>query len=160
MEAAETLRIALRPSRRLAFLLGFFHALAIVSAGISLNGWAQYLVAAGVLLSAAGCLAEVLLRRPATAVSLELRADGSASWRESRGTWREGRLEGGQLVWPALVILGIKQARRRRKWIVLMPDSAPADDLKRLRVWLRWQPEARLDRRKPPAIRSNPPTSP
>ena len=156
MEAAETLRIDLKPSRRLACLLGFFHAVAIVSACISLSGWAQYLVAGGVLLSAVGCLAQALLRVPAAAVSLELRPDGSASWRDRRGAWREGRLEGGQLVWPALIILGLRQSRPSRKWIVLMPDSARADELRRLRVWLRWQPEPGPVGRKLPAPPNNP----
>ena len=158
MEAAETLRVALKPSHWLACLLGFFHALAIVSACISLNGWAQYLVAGGVLLSAVGCLAEVLFRLPAAAVSLELRADGSASWSDRRGARHEGWLNGGQFVWPSLIVLGIKQSGRSRKWIVLMRDSAPADDLRRLRVWLRWQPEPRPDGRKPPVLPSNPPS--
>ncbi len=141
MERAEPLRIELKPSRSLVCVLGIVHALALVSAWVSLGGWVQVLVIIGTLASAAGCLTEALLVSPSSAHALELHPDGRASWRDRAGLWHEGRLGGQRFAVPALVVLGLEHAPRRGRWIVLMPDSAEGDALRNLRVWLRWRRE-------------------
>jgi hypothetical protein len=141
MSAAPILRFDLKPSIRLAGVLLVAHILALTALCVSLAGWARYLAGGGVLLSAAACLAGALNRSSSTAVSLELHADGRASWRDRNGAWHEGRLAGGHFVSAALVVLGLIQPGTRRKSLVLMADSASPEDFRRLRVWLRWRGE-------------------
>ena len=139
MSAASTLQLDLKPSLRLAGLLLVAHVLALVATWVSLVGWPQVLVGFGVLLSGTGCLAEVLHRSSRAAVSLELREDGRASWRERNGARHEGRLGSDHFVSAALVVLGLDQNEQCRKWVVLMADSASAEELRRLRIRLRWR---------------------
>jgi toxin CptA len=141
MSAASALQFDLKPSLKLAGLLVVAHVLALGAAWVSLAGWPQVLVGLGVLLSGAGCLAEVLHRSARAAVSLELREDGRASWRDRNGRWHEGRLGNEHFVSTALVVLRLDQVGRGRKWLVLMGDSARPEDFRRLRVWLRWRRE-------------------
>ena len=141
LSAAPTLQFDLKPSRKLAGLLLVAHALALAATWVSLAGWPQVLVGFGILLSGAGCLAEVLHRSPRAAVSLDLREDGRASWRDRNGEWHEGCLGSDHFVSVAFVVLGLDQAGRSRKWLVIMGDSVLHEDFRRLRVWLRWRRE-------------------
>ena len=142
MSAASTLQLDLKPSLKLAGLLLVAHAVALAAVWVSLAGWPRVLVGFGILLSGTGCLAEVLHRSPRAAVSLELREDGRAAWRDRNGGWHEGRLRSDHFVSAALVVLGLDQTGRGRKWLVLMGDSALPEDFRRLRVWLRWRGDA------------------
>jgi hypothetical protein len=141
MSAASTLQLDLKPSLKLAGLLLVVHVLALAATWASLAGWPQVLVGFGILLSGTGCLAEVLHRSSRAAVSLELREDGRASWRDRNGGWHEGRLGSDHFVSAAFVVLGLDQTGRGRKWLVLMGDSTLPKDFRRLRVWLRWRRE-------------------
>jgi hypothetical protein len=141
MSAASALQFDLKPSRKLAGLLLVAHVFALGAASVSLAGWPLGLVGLGVVLSGAGCLAEVLHRSSRAAVSLELREDGRASWRDRNGRWHEGRLGNEHFVSTALVVVRLDQTGRGRKWLVLMGDSAHPEDFRRLRVWLRWRRE-------------------
>ena len=139
MSAAPTLQLDLKPSLKLAGLLLVAHAVALAAVWVSLAGWPRILVGFGILLSGTGCLAEVLQRSPRAAMSLELREDGGASWRDRNGRWHEGRLRNDHFVSAALVVLGLDLTGRGRKWLVLLGDSALPEDFRRLRVWLRWR---------------------
>jgi toxin CptA len=141
MSATSALQFDLKPSLKLAGLLVVAHVLALGAAWVSLAGWPRVLVALGVLLSGASCLAEVLHRSSRAAVSLELREDGRASWRDRNGRWHEGRLGSEHFVSTAFVVLRLDQTARGRKWLVLMGDSVRPEDFRRLRVWLRWRRE-------------------
>ena len=136
------LQIELKPSLRLAGLLGVVHILALAAAWLSLEGWPRVLVACGLLLSAMGCLTEIFHRSSRAAVSLELLDDGRASWRDGSARWHEGRLGDHHFVSAALVVMRLDQAQGGRKWLVLAADSGAPEDLRRLRVWLRWHREA------------------
>jgi hypothetical protein len=139
MPAASTLQLDLKPSLRLAGFLLVAHVLALAAAWVSLAGWPQVLAGFGVLLSGAGCLAEVLQRSPRAAVALELQEDGRASWRDRNGKWHEGRFGGDHFVSAAFVVLGLDLTGRSRKRLVIMGDSVLPEDFRRLRVWLRWR---------------------
>jgi len=141
MSAAPPLQVDLKPSLKLAGLLLVAHVLALAAVWMSLAGWPQVLVGFGVLLSGAGCLAEVLQRSPRAAVSLELQEDGGASWRDRNGRWHEGRLGSDHFVSAAFIVLGLDPTGRGRKWLVITDDSASPEDFRRLRVWLRWRRE-------------------
>jgi hypothetical protein len=138
-----TLKIDIRPSLILSSALSALHFLALAAAWVSLTGWAQYLVVSGVLLSGAATLGSVLQLLPAAVMSLELHADGRASWRDRRGGWHQGGLGGGHYVSWVLVVVGLRPAERRIRRLVLAADSAPPEDMRRLRVWLRWRGNTR-----------------
>jgi len=139
---AAKLKIEIRPSRILAGALGALHLLALAAGWLSLAGWAGYLVASGVLLSGAASLAHVLQLLPAAVVSLELHADGRVSWRDRRGVWHEGGFGSDHYVSPVLMVVGLRPAHGRTRRLVLAVDSAPAEDMRRLRIWLRWRGDA------------------
>ena len=139
MPDGPALRLELRPSRLLTLALVLVHGLALAAVWIGLGGWARYGAGAMILVSAAGCLLQVLLRAPSHAVSLELRADGRASWRNRRGTWHEGMLGSDHFVSAAFVVLELQETRGGRKRVVLAADSVPPDDFRHLCVWLRWR---------------------
>ena len=141
--AAPALRLDLRPSRLLAGALIVAHGLALAAVWISFSGWASQLACVAVLTSLGGCLVRAT-RGPS---SLELHEDGRASWRTRKGSWREGKLGRNNFVSAALVVLELEIAGHGRKWIALMADSAPPEDLRRLRVWLRWRRDAEILKR-------------
>lgn len=138
MSANGTLRIELRRSLQLAGILLFAHVLALASAWISLAGWPLFLVGGGILVSAASRFTAAIHRSRGAVTALELHAEGRADWRDREGDWHEGRLRRAHFVSAVLIVIGLDQSERSRRWIVLLPDSAPADELRRLRVWLRW----------------------
>lgn len=141
------LEIELRPSFKLAGVLGGVHVLALAAVWLSLEGWPRVLVACGLLLSAVGCLSEIFHRTSRAAVSLQLLDDGRASWRDRGATWHECRLGDDHFVSAALVVMRLDQAQGGRKWLALAADSGAPEDLRRLRVWLRWYREAGAGKR-------------
>jgi len=132
------LRIDLRPSRLLSLVSVFAHGLAVYSAWISLAGLPRVIAAMAVLVSLAVTLARALLRTPGSAVSLELAEDGQASWRDRGGAWHEGTLGTSHFVSSLLVVVELKPRHRGVKRLILLADSASRDELRRLRVRLRW----------------------
>jgi hypothetical protein len=140
------LRIELKPSLRIAAGLGAAHILALAAAWLSLEGAPLYAVVCGIALSATGCLSEALQRASHSAVALELLEDGRASWLDRRAGWHEGRLGTGHLVSAALVVMRLDETQGGRKWLVLSADSGAPEDMRRLRVWLRWNREAAAGR--------------
>ncbi|MBI4291115.1 MAG: hypothetical protein HY661_06530 [Betaproteobacteria bacterium] len=130
-----TLRFPLQSSRILAVLLALLHLFALFSAAVSLAGWPLVLVEAGVCLSAVGSIGEALQRWPGSALELELREDGGAAWRDRRGIWHEGNLRNSNYVSSWLLIVALAP----RRLLVLLSDAAAPEDLRKLRVWLRWR---------------------
>jgi|SRR5262245_56115149 len=133
------LRIDLRPSKFLAVALALAHGLALYAVWTSLSGWPGVLAGLAILASLAATLLRALLRIGPSAVSLELAEDGRASWRDRRGTWHEGALGESHFVSPFLVVVELKPRDQGAKRVILLADSAARDDLRRLRVWLRWR---------------------
>ncbi|MCS6785563.1 MAG: hypothetical protein NZ524_00805 [Thiobacillaceae bacterium] len=93
---------------------------------------------------AAVMVALVLWRgwRMSLPVALRLSEDGRLQWRQAGQDWQEATLLAACRATPWLCVLACRTAGGRRDWAVF-PDSLPADDFRRLRVWLRWQ--ARLE---------------
>ena len=134
------LRLDLKPSRLLVCALIVAHVLALAAAWISLTGWERYLACVAVLASLGTTLAQTLLRGTHQAISLELHEDGHASWRNAKGTWYVARAGSRHFVSGVLAILELESVGpARRKWLLLMSDSVPPEEFRRLRVWLRWR---------------------
>ena len=133
-------RIALKPSWQLATILAGIHAAAAAGAVASLSGMPLLLIVVGVLLSAACTIADALLKLPSSVQDFELAEDGSGRWRDRGG--REHVVRSAQASWVSsgLVVLGLQSGSWRTRWVLLLPDSAAADPMRRLRVWLRWRP--------------------
>jgi hypothetical protein len=132
------LRIDLRPSRLLSLALVLVHGLAMHAVWISLGGLPRFLAAVAVLASLSVTLARALLCTPRSAVSLELAEDGRVSWKDRGGAWHEGTLGVSHFVHPFLVVVQLRPRPRGVKRLILLADSAPRDELRRLRVRLRW----------------------
>jgi len=71
-------------------------------------------------------------------IALEIDADGAVRALQRDGEWVERRLGGESLVSPLLTILILRPAngRGRLQAVVIPADSADAETLRTLRVWL------------------------
>ena len=90
-------------------------------------------------------------RRVRFAEVLRLTADGMLQSQDGEGEWRDVEVLGDSLVSPALIVLRYRFETQRVRTQVLLPDSANADDLRRLRVSLRWARRTRSDTASPDA---------
>ena len=77
--------------------------------------------------------------------ALRLTAEGQVQCRDGQGEWREAEVLGDSFVSPVLMVLRYRTPAGQVRALTLLPDSAPADDLRRLRVSLRWARHTRSD---------------
>jgi toxin CptA len=132
-----TLRLRLRPSRQLAWLLGAGHAAAGSVCWVAPIAWWLSL---GLSLTVAASLALSLRQVTRGWSGVELRPDGTAAVLDGQGRWSEARILESSFVSPALTILNLAMAEARLpRSLVVAPDALPAEELRRLRVWLRWR---------------------
>jgi toxin CptA len=112
---------------------------ALACAWISLPRLAFAPVAAGIVLAWIWHFAQTMQRSPSALRTLELNPAGGARCEDGRGRWRETEILPDSYVssWLIVVILGINGERYRS--LVLLPDAARPEELRRLRVWLRWR---------------------
>ena len=76
---------------------------------------------------------------PGCAVRLRLHRTGELDVLRRDGTWRSGRVRAGSFVAPWLTIVRWRpDGTRRDHTVLLLPDMAADDALRRLRVVLRW----------------------
>lgn len=137
----------LKPSRSLGLLL----------AGMTLLAWGALGLAALPLWATLGLgigLA-VLIVRAWRAVSrperLRVLADGRVQRLDATDAWEDLAVCGDSFVSPALIVLRYRTADGRAHALTLLPDSADADALRRLRVSLRWANRTRSDTASPDA---------
>ena len=111
---------------------------ALACAWISLPRLAFAPIAAGISFAWVWHLARALQRGRSALRTLELNDTGGARSQDGLGHWQETEILPGSYVsgWLIVLILG---AGGRRRSLVLLPDAAAAEDLRRLRVWLRWR---------------------
>ena len=134
-----TLTVSLRPSRILAVCLTAVAGAALGCAWISLPWPAFAPVAAGVVLGLAWHVAQALQLGRGSVHALELAAKGDARWQDGSGRWHEAEVLPSSYVSDWLVVVNLNAGARRGQSLVLLPDCAVAEDLRRLRVWLRWR---------------------
>ena len=133
-----SLRIAASPL--LAGVLALAHGAAIACAVLFLPGWWMPALAATAI---AGSLV-FHIRRDALQLSgssvteLLLKDGARCEFTLKNGETLAGNIQGSTFVAPLLIVLNVSpDGQGRRRAAILMPDSAAADDLRRIRVWLR-----------------------
>lgn len=126
------LRVTLHPSRQLRRWLAALHLAA---------GGALWLADLPVVWQGAGTtllFASLLYyRRPEAPVTLRGKEDGSLEIRRD-GDWEQIELLADSLVLPVLTVLRYQfPGKCRARTLVVLADSLPGEDFRRLRVWLR-----------------------
>ena len=133
--------IELKPSRLMGLLLGGLILLAL---------GAIYLAVLPVVVQGLLGLAVVLIaargwQRSRVPEVLRIAVDGGLQCRNEQGEWNEIEVLGDSLVTRYMIVLRYRVPGTRVQTRVLMSDSAMADDLRRLRVSLRWARHTRSD---------------
>jgi toxin CptA len=98
-------------------------ALGMTAAGLSVCGW----------------------RRARRMARLRIAADGRLQCLDDSAEWLDAEILGDSFVSTALIVLRYRTAGGHERTLTLLPDSAAADDLRRLRVSLRWTRRTRSD---------------
>jgi len=136
------LRIAIAPSPLLAVLLVIVHLIAGACVLIFLPAWW-----AAAILAAALCASLVFhLRRDALRLSgdavieVTLRDRGRCQLLTRGGALLEGTVAGSSFVSGLFTVVNVRlDGGRKLRSVAVMPDSAPAEERRRLRVWLRYR---------------------
>lgn len=126
-------------SRQLLIMLTVAHVGAVPCAfATDLPVAVQGLLAVGVLLGAARCIAHHALRRGPRAIVL-LIWDRHGRWRlvQRDGLVLDGQLLHGACAHPLLLVLPFRILSGRRRCVLIPADAASADGLRRLRTRLR-----------------------
>lgn len=135
--------IELKPSRRLGLLLAGMLLLTLASVTLAaLSGGLQ--LALGMTLTG---LVAWAWRRACPQGRLRVAADGRLQCLDDddAAEWRDAEILGDSFVSTALIVLRYRTAGGQVRALTLLPDSAAADDLRRLRVSLRWTRRTRSD---------------
>lgn len=121
-------------SRQLRLFLAAFHI--ACAAAIWLAALDPLLQWAGLILL---CCSLAFYSRPAPDVRLRGDREGKLEiWQGEK--WGEARLAESSVVLPGCTVMRLGfENRRRQHSLVVLPDSLPAEDYRRLRVWLRWR---------------------
>jgi toxin CptA len=139
--------IELKPSRRLGLLLAGMTALALVAIRLAaLPGAIQLALGAAVI-----ALGGWGWRRARPGARLRMAPDGRLQCLDDAAEWRDAEILGDSFVSSALIVLRYRTAGGQVRALTLLPDSAAADDLRRLRVSLRWTRRTRSDTASPGA---------
>ena len=139
--------IELKPSRRLGLLLAGMLLLALSAVYLAaLPGRLQ--LALGVAVTG---LSVWGWRRASPMASLRIAGDGRLQYLDDMAEWRDAEVLGDSFVSTALIVVRYRPAVGRLHTLTLLPDSADADDLRRLRVSLRWTRRTHSDTSSPDA---------
>ena len=136
---SQTLTLSLRPSRILALALTLMAGAALAASWTSLPDLAIVPIAAGTILALVWHIPDTLQRSARAVRVLELSEDGGARWQDGSGQWHEGRVLPNTYVRGWLLVINLGGNARAARSLVLLPDCAAAEDLRKLRVWLRWR---------------------
>jgi len=137
---ASHLSVTIKASPLLAMALLLAHGGAIACVVVFLRGWwMPGLAAAGIAASLAFHLGRDALQLSAKAVvRLTLKEGALCELSLRGGETLTGTIDASTFVAPLLIVINVRpDGRGKRRAAILMPDSAPAQDLRRVRVWLR-----------------------
>lgn len=139
--------IELKPSRRLGLLLAGMAGLALVALWAAALPLGLQAALSALLVAAAAWGA----RRTRPVVRLRQRADGGLQAQAGEGDWCDIVLLDDSFVSSALIVMRYRMEGTTPRALTLLPDSADAEDLRRLRVSLRWASRTRSDTASPGA---------
>lgn len=133
-------------SAALCAAVSLLHGVAGLCALVALDGAPLLLVIVGIGTSALAQLRALRAGARNAAIEMACHADGRVTLTEPSAegssdgdaTRAELRLEQGAVLAPWLVVLSLRDSAGRRRTLTLVPGSAHADALRRLRVWIRW----------------------
>lgn len=142
MDKPSPYQVELRPSRRLAGLLGAAHGGALLLLPtLPIAAWFAALIAVLLVTSAVLTITRHALHCGARAVTaLKLADREQLQIRAGDGVWHGGRLLGSSTVGAAIVVLNIRLDSGGITTVVILGDGIDTNDFRRLRVWLRWGP--------------------
>ncbi len=131
--------LRIRPSAWLAVALALVHGGALVCAGVFIAhpGVAGALAAAIAFSLVFHVRRHALLLERNAIIELTLRGGARCEVTLRNGVALAGTIEGSTFVAPWLTVVNVRTDAGQRRAIVLMPDSAPAEERRRVRVWLR-----------------------
>lgn len=135
------LRIQVEKSVVLAAALLLVHALAAGCIVLTLPAGAAFAGTAAIITSAVYRLRLDALQYSADAVvELLLREGGRCELITRAGATLAGQVQGSTFVSPWLIVVNFRlEPNRRRRSLVLVWDSASAEELRELRVWLKYR---------------------
>lgn len=124
--------VVFRPSRVLAGVLGMVVALAVLAVALAALPWpVQAALVAGV-----AAVAWFAWRRERSVRRLRLPADGTLQlWLDD--DWHDAEIDAASFASPLLLVLRLRGEFGAMS-LTLLPDSADAESLRRLRVRIRW----------------------
>lgn len=117
-------------------------AAALACTWISLPKAAFWPCAAGILLTWIWHFPPALQRGPRAVSGLVLGANGDVRWQDAAGAWSDAKIIPGSYVSQWLIVVNLAAltpSGRRGRSLVLLPDCAAPEELRQLRVWLRWR---------------------
>lgn len=138
------LNVEVKASRRFTLLLIAAHGTtAILLFAVPLPAVVQLALIAAIGISLRASLRTHALRTaPHACVRVAVQRDGRATLELRSGAALTGQVLADSRVNPLLTIINLRRDDNgRRVSLVLLPDSAHADDLRALRVWLRFKVE-------------------
>lgn len=144
-----TLRVTVLPSVRLAALLCVLHlAAGALACWLALPLWLKAAFVVAVAWRLRRCLDEVaLLRARRAIVAVAISGEGTVIACTRGGAVLECELLPSSFVSYRFTVLNLRPREGRRAWrVVLCCGNIDSDDLRRLRVWLRWAAGKTLNR--------------
>lgn len=135
------LTMAYRPSRYLQTLWFLVFAASASALAATHWSWPWKLLALAALMLAGVASFRQLRLRLRVAGSLRLHTDGTLQLGrrpEELAQAERYRPLPGPTVHPWLTVLRWRDAEGRQQSLLVLPDSMPEDDFRRLRIWLRW----------------------
>jgi len=138
-------KIHIRPSARLALILTLAHAAAAgISFTVELPLWGHIPLLAAIAASFGHSVyGPALLRSANAVVAVEIGQGEAVCFQTRHGEWHSAVLLDSSFVAPYLTVLNLRPAHSYfARHVVITSDNVPAEDFRRLRVWLRWQKAA------------------
>jgi hypothetical protein len=136
------LRLDPVPSRSLQWFVLLIHAWALLAVGVS--GIPLWYKAGMAALVGVSCLLQLRRLRRAKISALEFRSDQGWLLHLSNGQTLAGQLLAGSLVRGKVAFLYFKTAEGRRYSMLLMSDSVPRSEYRKLRLLVRIKPSGLL----------------
>lgn len=139
--------IELKPSRWLGLLLVAMASLALAAIGLAAVPTALQLALGALVIG----LEFWAWRRVSRLETLRVTNSGQLQALDKAGAWNDIEVLGDSFVSGTLIVLRYRIPGAAARSLTLLPDSAAADDLRRLRVSLRWTRHTRSDTSTPDA---------